>query len=293
MTLMLAFATSVMGQVIKVTGQVLAAGDNQPLMGASIIAQGGGKLGTVTDLDGNFVLAGVETGQKLEISFIGFETQVVTAKPEMKIYLNLSTQLLDETIVVAFSKQKRESFTGSASVVTASDIARQQVSNPIEALNGNVTGLQMLETNSFSSDPAITIRGLGSINASTSPLIVLDGLPYNGYWNDINPADVSSITVLKDAASNALYGARGANGVILITTKNAQRGKTKISFNSKWGINTNARIEYDMIKDPGQYYEAYYLGLKNYFMNSKGQGAGQAHISANNMLLTTYDQGGL
>lgn len=128
-------------------------------------------------------------------------------RPDMKVYLTTQSEMMDELIVVAFGKQKRESFTGSATVVSASDIQKQQVNNPIEALNGRVPGMQMTETNSLSlsSTPEITIRGIGSINAETQPLIVLDGLPYTGYLNDINPDEIESMTVLKDAASNALY----------------------------------------------------------------------------------------
>ena len=164
------------------------------------------------------------------------EKQEVSIKQGMiKVELASDSEILDEVMVVAFGKQTRESFTGSAGVIKAEAITKQQVSNPISALNGKVAGVQMVESNSPSGSPSILIRGLGSINASTSPLIILDGLPYHGYWSDINPSDVESITVLKDAASNALYGARGANGVILVTTKTAKKGEAVISLDAKWG----------------------------------------------------------
>ncbi len=293
MAFLLLAVGSVYAQNVRVSGQVLSADDDQPLIGATVRVLGTNIAGA-TDIDGKFTLTGVSPSDKqLEVSYIGYETKVVEIKPELVIHLQLHTEMMDEVMVVAFGKQKRESFTGAASVVSAADIERQQVTNPIEALSGNVTGLQMTETNSFTSDPSITIRGIGSLNAGTEPLIVLDGLPYSGYFNDINPADIASITVLKDAASNALYGARGANGVILITSKNAERTATKVSFGAKWGANSDGRVQYDMIDNPGQYYEAHYLAMRNYYMNSLGQNFNQAHINANNVLGGPMGSGGL
>ncbi len=280
-------------QGMRVSGQVLSSEDDLPLIGATVKVPGTA-IACATDADGKFTLTGIRPSDKqLEVSYIGYDTKLVDIKPDLKIYLDLHSELMDEVMVVAFGKQKRESFTGSASVVSAADIERQQVTNPIEALSGNVTGLQMLSSNDFTSDPTILIRGVSSINASTSPLIVLDGLPYNGYLNDINPADIASMTVLKDAASNALYGARGANGVILITTKSAGRSDTKVTFGAKWGANTDARVTYDYIDTPGQYYEAHYLAMRNYYMNGLGQTFAQAHINANNILGATHNSGGL
>ncbi|MCM1356002.1 MAG: SusC/RagA family TonB-linked outer membrane protein [Staphylococcus sp.] len=280
-------------QNVRVTGQVLSAEDDLPLIGATVRVQGT-SIAAATDANGEFTLSGLPAANKhLEISYIGFQTKVVDIQPNLKIYLEPQSEMMDEVMVVAFGKQKRESFTGSASVVSSADIERQQVTNPLEALNGNVTGLQMTETNSFGSDPSITIRGIGSITAGTEPLIVLDGLPYNGYYNDINPADIASMTVLKDAASNALYGARGANGVILITTKNAGRSATKVTFGAKWGANSDGRVKYDAISAPGQYYEAHYAAMRNYYMNSQKQSFNQAHLNANNVLGGDMGLGGL
>lgn len=292
--LMAIFAVSSLAQTRSVSGTVYGAGEDEPLVGATVKVKGS-RLATSTDIDGRFTINGLKPTDKfLEVTYVGYSPATVAIKPEkMKIYLNVQSEMLDEMIVVAFGKQKRESFTGSASVVDASQIARAQVTNPIDALNGNVTGLNMIESNSFGSDASITIRGIGSLNAGTEPLIVLDGLPYNGYFNDLNPADIESMTVLKDASSNALYGARGANGVILITSKSAKRGKTTVNFSAKWGANHDGRVKYDVISDPGQYYEAFYLAQRNYYINNQGLSAAEAHLRANQSLGLPTNQGGL
>ncbi len=293
LALMMSFAISAIAQMTRVSGQVLSEEDGEPIVGATVRVEGT-TLAVASDAEGKFTITGLNPADKrLEISYIGYEPKKVDIKPDLKIYLTIKTEMMDEVLVVAFGKQKRESFTGSASMVGAASIERQQVTNPIEALNGKVTGLQMIESNSFTTDPSITIRGLGSINASNEPLIVLDGLPYNGYWNDINPADIASMTVLKDAASNALYGARGANGVILITTKNAQRGNTKVNFSARWGANSDGRVKYDVINNPGEYYEAFYLAARNYYQNALNQPFAEAHANANKQLSAPSSLGGL
>lgn len=291
--LMVLTALSVIAQTTRVNGTVFSQEDNEPIAGATVRIDGT-DLAMATDLDGNFSFTKVPAGaKKLTVSYIGYVPQTVDIKPDLKIYLVVNADVLDEVIVVAFGKQKRESFTGSATVVGAAELQKQTVVNPVEALNGRVAGMQMTQTNSFSDDPVITIRGIGSLNANTEPLIILDGLPYNGYLTDINSADIENITVLKDAASNALYGARGANGVILITTRSAGRSKTRVTFDGKWGVNHDARVQYDYIDNPGEYYEAYYLALRNYAQYKQGMGAGQAHMWANNTLGKPSSEGGL
>lgn len=263
---------SARAQVTQVTGVVTAEDDGQPIAGASIRIDGT-KLGTVTDINGKFHLSNLPANARtIVITYMGMQTKKVAVKPNLKISLSADQQSLDDVIVVAFGKQKRESFTGSAGVVKAEDIAKSQSSNAIETLNGKVAGVQMVESNDpEASSPSILIRGISSINAGTEPLIVVDGLPYSGYYSDLNPQDIESISVLKDAASNALYGARGANGVILVTTKQAKRGKATITVDAKWGGNSDGYVDYDYITDPREYYELYYKGLYNYFRNSKGQ----------------------
>ena len=198
-------------------------------------------------------------------------------------------------MVVAYGTAKKSAFTGSAKMIHTEQITKRPVTNVIESLSGQVAGLQMTMTNGQPGEtPSILIRGISSMSAKTDPLIVLDGMPYEGGWNNINPADVESISVLKDAASTALYGARGANGVKIITTKSAKAGDAKITVDAKWSANTRGEIEYDYIKDPGEYYQAHYKALFNYYLNAQGQTPDQAYVSANtNMIGTNSQTGGL
>lgn len=289
---LLLMASNAAAQVTSVSGTVTSTEDGEPVVGASVIVKGT-KTGTVTNLDGEFQLSSIPKGAKtLVISSLGMDAREVPIKSVVKVSLSPSSQALGEVMVVAFGKQKREAFTGSAGVIKSDDIAARQVSSPLDAISGKVAGVQMVESNDPAGDPTILVRGVSSINAGTSPLIILDGLPYPGYYSDINPADVESVTVLKDAASTALYGARGANGVIMITTKAASRGKAVITVNAKWGANSNARVDYNTIDNPAQYYEAYYAARYNYFRNS-GMDAYAAYVQANNTLGASVDAGGL
>ena len=175
----------------------------------------------------------------------------ITPGQKMNIVLD-GTNMLDEVITVAYGTAKRSSFTGSASVLDASEIEQVQVTNPVDALKGKVSGVQ-INSNSGApgnSSPSVLIRGISSINAGTSPLIVLDGTPYDGGLDNISTQDIESMTVLKDAASNALYGARGANGVILITTKRGKQGNARVTLDAKWGQNSRAVQDYDVITSP-------------------------------------------
>ena len=264
-----------------------------PVIGA-VIQELNGKAVAITDNEGRYSLQ-VPSDAVLTASCLGFVTTEVPVQGRavVNIVLPVDNQVLDDVIVVAFGTATKESFTGSATVVGSDKIAERQVSSPIAALNGQVAGLQMVEGNGPESDPSIIIRGFGSINAGTSPLIVLDGLPYNGYWSDINPQDVESISVLKDAASNALYGSRGSNGVIMITTKSAKRGRATISFDAKFGVNTDGKKYYDYITDPAQYYELHYSMLMNYYRNELGQKYSTAKTNAIDALGKTASDGGL
>ena len=251
----------------RVTGTVIADEDGQPVLGASVQVKGT-TIGTVTDLDGKFTLTGIPSSAKtLVVSYVGMKTQEVSIKANLRIVLESDTEVLDEVMVVAYGTAKKSAFTGSAAVVSTEQIEKVQTSNVVDALNGRVSGVQMSTSTNQpgQSDPTIRIRGISSINAGNSPLIVLDGTPFDGDMNTINTADIESMTVLKDAASNALYGARGANGVIMITTKSGKTGASaKVNVDAKWGLNTRGSILSNRITDPAQYYELYYKYLNNY-----------------------------
>lgn len=277
----------------RIIGTVLSQDDMQPLVGAVVKVDGNAKVAVLTDIDGKFDINMPARSKRLLVTYTGYQPQSLEAKSGMRIILIPAQEVLDEVMVVAFGKQKRESFTGAASVVNSDRIASQQINNPLEALNGQVTGVMMTLDNDITADPKINIRGIGSLNAGTSPLIVVDGLPYNGYYSDINPNDIENITVLKDASSNALYGARGANGVILITTKQASKGKTRVNLTARLGGNMDARVDYDYITNPGEYMEAHYAALYNYYVRSKGQSSYLAHVNANASFGQTASNGGI
>ena len=222
-------------------------------------------------------------------------TQEVKIQPNMTVYMQTNAELLDEVMVVAFGTAKKSAFTGSATVVDNEKIQQSQVTSVTSALAGSAPGVTLSsDSGDPSSSPTIRIRGISSITAGNDPLIIVDGAPYSGDLGNLNPNDVESMTVLKDAASNALYGARGANGVVIITTKSANKnGEAKVTFDAKWGANTRALQNYDVITDPGQYYEQHYKAMTNYYVNAMGMTPQQAWITANNNIGGPQGNGGL
>ena len=274
----------VTAQTQKVTGVVISEEDGQPVVGASVLVKGT-TLGTITDVDGNFNLSNVPSSAKtLQISYIGMQTQEVVIKPKLKIVLKSDTEVLDEVIVTAYGTSTKGTFTGSASVMKADKIEKRQVSNVSNALAGAVAGVQILSDNGQPGESAkVRIRGVGSINAGMEPLYVVDGVPYDGDLSSINSADIETMTVLKDAASTALYGARGANGIIMITTKRGTSGKARINFDAKWGANSRAIKTYDVMTSPKNYIETAYQSIYNSQI-SLGYSPEDANIRANKIL---------
>ncbi len=176
---------------------------------------------------------------------------------------------MDEVIVVAYGTSSLESFTGSASVVGAKDLEIRNVTSPIAALEGKATGVQFTSASGQpGSSPGIVIRGVGTLNGNSNPLIIVDGMQYEGSLNTINQEDIASFTILKDAASTSLYGSRAANGVILITTKSGSKGAIKTSASTQYGIVTRGIGNYEELT-PGQYYETMWESLRN---SSAGKG---------------------
>ncbi len=288
----LSVAAMAVAQNKQVSGRV-SGEDGNPIVGATVLVEGSTTSGTSTNIAGEFALRAPVNGN-LVVSFIGYESQVVAinGQTNLEVVLKEDTKSIDDVIVVAFGQAKKEAFTGSAGIVKSDDIAKVQTSNVAQALAGQVSGVQLSNsTGAPGSSPSIRIRGFSSISASQEPLFIVDGAPYEGDLNNINPNDIESMTVLKDAASNALYGARGANGVIMITTKRAKGRDAIVTVDAKWGVNSRATKDYDYITDPGQYYETHYHALYSKFL-SDGQTAANAMILANNQLVSS-EEGGL
>ena len=276
----------VTAQTQKVTGVVISEEDGQPVIGASVLVKGT-QIGIVTDIDGKFELTNVPSSAKtLQISYIGMETQEAEIKPSMRIVLKANTEVLDEVMVVAYGTAKKSSFTGSASVVSGEKIAKMQTSNVSKSLEGAMAGVQISQSSGQPGSSAnIYVRGIGSISAGKEALIVVDGVPYEGNLNQIAPSDIESMTVLKDAAANSLYGARGANGVVLITTKKGKSGKVKVTFENRTGVNTRGIPSYDILTSPAEYYELYWEAIRNNAHFNQGMSYAQAGIFASQNLI--------
>lgn len=258
--------TVAMAQEITVSGTVIDSSDGEPVPYASVHLEGT-MTGTSTDGDGNYSLR-LPHGGNLVFSSIGYITvkEAVNGTMVLNIVLEPDTEHLEETIVVAYGTATKSSFTGSASMIGTEAIEARVSTDVTAALAGTTPGVQII---SSSGDPAsgggsIRIRGIGSMSASNAPLYIVDGMPYDGSISDINPSDVESMSVLKDASASAIYGARGANGVVLITTKRASGASdSKIRFDARWGSNSRLIPQYDVITDPALYYETHYRMMYN------------------------------
>lgn len=261
-----------LAQTKTISGNITAKDDGMPLPGVSIAVKGT-TTGTVTDGSGRYQLTVPENAETLVVSFIGMQTQEIAILGRSSINIQLESENigLDEVIAVAYGTAKKESFTGSAEVVKADKLAKRTVGNVTKALEGQVAGIQ---TTSGGGQPGggskILIRGFGSISSSNDPLYVVDGIPYDGNINAINPSDIESMVVLKDASAGALYGARGANGVVLITTKKGSGEGDKLSVNLKasWGISSRAIPQYETMNQY-EFVEAAYQAFKNDLIYNK------------------------
>ncbi|MDM1553630.1 MULTISPECIES: SusC/RagA family TonB-linked outer membrane protein [Chryseobacterium] len=193
--------------------------------------------------------------------FIGGQTLLAQKKTNDTI--PEKTKEIDEVVVVAFGSQKKQSIAGSVAKIDAKELANAQTSNVVTSLSGKVGGVQITTNSGQPGDPPqVRFRGLGSLSSSNNPLYVVDGMPFGGNINALNNNDIESITFLKDASANALYGSRGANGVVMITTKKGKKGKMNITFDTKFGVNSRAVKEYDLITDPGEFYQVYFERLR-------------------------------
>ena len=279
-----------------VTGTVVSYEDNEPIIGATIQVVGNSGIGTITDYDGNFTLEVPEGMKTLRITYVGMEPlEVAVSTKTLKIQLRNDVHTLDEVVVVAYGTQKKTSLTGSIQEVKSDAIELRPTTSVASALEGSVTGVQVNSTvGAPGEDPQIRIRGVGTVNGSSSPLYILDGVPYSGSISDLNPQDIESMSVLKDAASAALYGNRASNGVILITTKKGKQGKMNITFDVKQGTYSRGIAEYDRL-GAREWMEAQWLNMKNNRM-AAGDDAATAgayaskHLIADRLQLNIFDK---
>jgi TonB-linked SusC/RagA family outer membrane protein len=222
----------------RISGHVRDAQD-LPLAGVNIKVKGTTN-GTITDFDGNYSL-GVEKGQTLVFSYIGFVTQeiVVADQKTLNVEMKEDTETLEEVVVVGYGVQKKKLVTGATVQVKGESLAKMNTNSPLQAMQGQTPGVNISSTSGQpGSDMKVSIRGLGTVG-NASPLYLIDGV--GGDISTLNPADIESIDVLKDAASAAIYGAQAANGVVLITTKSGKEGKAQIAFDAYYGIQNVAR----------------------------------------------------
>ncbi|MDM1378262.1 SusC/RagA family TonB-linked outer membrane protein [Myroides marinus] len=239
-----------------------------PLPGVTVMIKGTDK-GTQTDLNGNYTL-NVQKGDVLVYSFVGMQEvthKVGDAQVHNVTMSGDSGSELDTIVVTAYGTQTKSSIAGSIAEVKAEEIETISSQNVVQGMVGKVAGVQIVNSNGMPGEaPTVRFRGVGSISASSAPLYVVDGVPFSGDVSSISNNDIETVSFLKDASAAALYGNRGANGVIIITTKRGKKGETKITFDSKVGFSERAVPEYDIIKSPGQFYEGWFSALRNTYM---------------------------
>lgn len=248
---LLAFTS--MAQTINVRGTVVSADDDEPIPGATVKAKGT-TIGTSTDVDGNFQLVIPADVKKLQVTFVGMYPVEVNVKPVLHIVMERNETVLDEVVVTGYGSTRKAAFTGAASVVDGDVVDRKSDVNFVKSLEGSVTGFQYNNSTGMPGQwGSVYVRGMGSLSSSSQPLYVIDGVPVNSDYDDMgssnnyfdpmsayNPADIESVTVLKDAAATAIYGSRAANGVIVITTKKGGQSKLNVTFETRQGFSSVA-----------------------------------------------------
>ncbi|MBK5720259.1 TonB-dependent receptor [Dysgonomonas sp. Marseille-P4677] len=255
---LLASTVSIYAQNKTISGKVTDA-VNEPLIGVSVKIQGT-TVGTVTDIDGAYSLS-AKSSDVLEFSYIGMKTQLITVGTQTSINVTLEddAQLLSETVVIGYGSAKKRDLTGSIVSIKADEIANKPSANPLASLQGKISGVQVINTGRAGQDPEIRIRGTNSINGFT-PLYVVDGL-FNDNINFLNPSDIESMEILKDPSSLAIFGVRGANGVIIVTTKKAKEGQTLVNINTSFGF--KAVVDKIKLTNAAQFKELYNEQLTN------------------------------
>ena len=240
-----------LAQTRTIKGEVTDAQNGEALIGATVMVEGE-KGGTVTDFDGNFSLQVSSSAKKIKVSYIGYIDKVLSISDNMKVKLESDSKALADVVVIGYGTARKSDLTGSVATVKSKDFNKGLVSSPELLINGKVSGVQIMSNSgSASAGSTIRVRGGASLNASNDPLIVLDGVPLeqggisgnsSNFLSMINPSDIESMTVLKDASSTAIYGSRASNGVIIITTKKGQQGAVKVNFNTTNSLQTRAQM---------------------------------------------------
>ena len=288
--LLLMGCLQLLAQTRTIKGEVTDAQNGEALIGATVMVEGG-KNGTVTDFDGNFVLQVPSSAKKVKISYIGYLDKVVAISDNMKIKLESDSQTLTDVVVIGYGTARKSDLTGSVATVKAKDFNKGLVSSPEQLINGKVSGVQIMSNSgSASAGSTIRVRGGASLNASNDPLIVLDGVPLeqggisgnsSNFLSMINPSDIESMTVLKDASSTAIYGSRASNGVIIITTKKGQQGGLKVNFNTTNSVQTRAQMV-DMLD-----YDDFVSVINKYGTANQKSLLGDAHTDWNDEVYRT------
>lgn len=260
----------VLAQTRDISGSVTSTQDGSSVPGASVVIKGT-TIGTITDMDGKFTIKATTGAKALVVTFVGMTSAEVNLTEKSVYTIKLAPQSVDvdEVIVVAYGTAKKESLTGAVSTVNSKAIENRPVSSVTSVLEGKAAGVQVNNTyGEPGSSPTIRIRGFSSVNGSNAPLYVLDGVPFDGNVTDLNPQDIDNISVLKDAASTALFGNRASNGVILITTKKGKMEGSSIRASVNQGVYNRGLKEYDKL-DPAQYMETMWKGYRNNLMTAQ------------------------
>lgn len=275
----------------RVTGRVLDT-NGAPIAGATVHVKGS-QIKTKTDANGNFSLKNIPSNAKqITFSYFGMGTQTVSVSANMQVTLKDNEQTLGEAYVVAYGKATKASFTGAAAKIKGDVVENKATTEVTSALAGEVAGVQIMQSDGNpGANSSIVMRGIGSVNAAASPLIVVDGMPYAGNLSSIDPKDIESLDLMKDATATALYGSRGANGVIIISTKKGKAGKLSIGADVKYSVSGRWLPTYDVIKSPERFVELSWESLKNNFMK---QGATEDVAASNaSTVLFNEEYGGI
>ena len=282
----------------KVTGTVISQEDGEPIIGATIKIVGAG-TGAITDYEGNFTVQMPEGKDMIEITYLGCKTEILKAVNGMRVMMKPDTETLEEVVVVAYGTAKKQSITGSVSTVDQKVIEKRITSNVTSALEGAAPGVQVNNTyGEPGAEPTIRIRGIGSLNGSNKPLYVVDGIIYNGNIADLNPEDIKTMSVLKDAASAALYGNRASAGVVIITTKSgvSHEGNSSIDLKINHGFYNRGIKEYDRL-GVNDYMETSWKAMKNWAMTGsmglsedEAKAYASAHLASDVMHQNIWDR---